>query len=91
MGSTRGWKESTLRKLNYLVESLTGRPFRETHGNFFVEGAKTGKDTRYGQLGDLFSLLSRLENLKETLNQYIALHAAKETAPAEDRPACQTT
>ncbi|KAK3679501.1 hypothetical protein LTR78_001062 [Recurvomyces mirabilis] len=70
-------------KVNDLVDCLRDRLSRDVHGNFFLEGAKTGKDTRHGQLGDLFSLLANLEGFKATMDKHIALHSPKEVVKPE--------
>ena len=82
-GTNTGLERIDATKLNTLLGSLTDGLSRDAHGNFFVEGAKTGKDTRHGQLGDLFSLMSRLEGFKTTMDRYIALHAPKEVVKTE--------
>ncbi|KAK3073623.1 hypothetical protein LTR53_004633 [Teratosphaeriaceae sp. CCFEE 6253] len=82
-GTNTGLERINATKLNSLLQSLTGRLSRDISGNFFVEGSKTGKDTRHGQLGDLFSLMSRLEGFKTTMDWYITLHAPKEVVKSE--------
>ncbi|KAK3111643.1 hypothetical protein LTR53_012904 [Teratosphaeriaceae sp. CCFEE 6253] len=82
-GTNTGLERIDATKLNSLLESLTSRLSRDVNGNFFVEGSKTGKDTRYGQLGDLFSLMSRLEGFKTIMDKYITLHTPKEVVKPE--------
>ncbi|KAK4902822.1 hypothetical protein LTR27_000761 [Elasticomyces elasticus] len=72
-------------KLNDLFHTLTNQLSRDVQGNFFVEGAKTGKDTRHGQLGDLYSLRAQLDGFETTMDKYIALHAPKEKE-VEEKP-----
>ncbi|KAK4570165.1 hypothetical protein LTR86_002245 [Recurvomyces mirabilis] len=82
-GTNTGLERIDGTKVNDLVDSLRERLSRDVHGNFFLEGAKTGKDTRHGQLGDLFSLLANLEGFKTAMDKYIALHAPKEVVKPE--------
>lgn len=82
-GTNTGLERIDATKVNELVDALRSRLSRDVHGNFFVEGAKTGKDTRHGQLGDLFSLMSHLENFQGTMDRYIALHGPKEVVEVE--------
>ncbi|KAK5680322.1 hypothetical protein LTS10_007249 [Elasticomyces elasticus] len=85
-GTNTGLDRIDATKLNDLFNTLTNRLSRDVQGNFFVEGAKTGKDTRHGQLGDLYSLRAQLDGFKTTMDKYIALHAPKEKE-AEEKPA----
>ncbi|KAK4956821.1 hypothetical protein LTR10_006349 [Elasticomyces elasticus] len=85
-GTNTGLDRIDATKLNDLFNTLTNRLSRDVQGNFFVEGAKTGKDTRHGQLGDLYSLRAQLDGFKTTMDKYITLHAPKEKE-AEEKPA----
>ncbi|KAK5715080.1 hypothetical protein LTR15_010496 [Elasticomyces elasticus] len=82
-GTNTGLERIDATKLNTLLTSLTERLSRDAHGNFFVQGARTGKDTRHGQLGELFSLVTRLEGFKTTMDKYIELHSPKDVPEAE--------
>jgi hypothetical protein len=82
-GTNTGLERIDGTKLNDLLDNVRDRLCRDAHGNFFIKGAKTGKDTRHGQLGDLFSLLSRLEDFKSTMDRYIALHMPKPVVKPE--------
>ncbi|KAK5706949.1 hypothetical protein LTR17_021146 [Elasticomyces elasticus] len=48
-GTNTGLDRIDATKLNDLFNTLTNRLSRDVQGNFFVEGAKTGKDTRHGK------------------------------------------
>ncbi|KAK5697912.1 hypothetical protein LTR97_006871 [Elasticomyces elasticus] len=85
-GTNTGLDRIDATKLNDLFNTLTNRLSRDVQGNFFVEGAKTGKDTRHGQLGDLYSLRAQLDGFKTTMDKYIALHAPKEKE-MDEKPA----
>ncbi|KAK5739316.1 hypothetical protein LTR17_005422 [Elasticomyces elasticus] len=74
---------ANLAALAIFATSITDRLSRDVHGNFFIKGSKTGKDTRHGELGELFSLVTRLEEFKTIITKYIALLTPKEKEMAE--------
>ncbi|KAK3657434.1 hypothetical protein LTR22_009300 [Elasticomyces elasticus] len=74
---------ANLAALATFATSITDRLSRDVHGNFFIKGSKTGKDTRHGELGELFSLVTRLEEFKTIVTKYIALLTPKEKEMAE--------
>lgn len=65
------------RQLNESLEFVTNRLSSDVCGNIFIEGGSLGNDKRHGQLGEVFSLMSRPEGFKATMDDYIALHAWK--------------
>ncbi|KAK4547701.1 hypothetical protein LTR36_000659 [Oleoguttula mirabilis] len=78
-GTNTGLDRIDATRLNELLESVKQRLSRDVYGNIFIKGGNLGNDKRHGQLGEVFSLMSRLEGFKVTMDNYIALHAPKKT------------
>lgn len=70
-------------KLNALVEHVRSRLSTDVYGNHFIQGTRLSNDRRHGDLGELFTLMNKLDSFKASMDTYIALHAPKEVVKAE--------
>ncbi|KAK3632545.1 hypothetical protein LTR56_016288 [Elasticomyces elasticus] len=62
---------AALHVLSSLATSISDRLSRDVHGNFYIQGAKTGKDNRHGQLVEIFALIKGLEEFGRTMDKYL--------------------
>ncbi|KAK5706952.1 hypothetical protein LTR17_021149 [Elasticomyces elasticus] len=62
---------AALHILSSLATSISDRLSRDVHGNFYIQGAKTGKDNRHGQLVEVFALIKGLEEFRRTMDKYL--------------------
>ncbi|KAK5715082.1 hypothetical protein LTR15_010498 [Elasticomyces elasticus] len=68
---------AALRSIGTLAGSINEKLSSDIYGNFFIEGAKIGKDTRHGELGVLFTVVARAEELTVAIDKRTAALAPK--------------
>ncbi|KAI7538365.1 hypothetical protein KC331_g10406 [Hortaea werneckii] len=84
-GSNTGLERLDASKLNQLLDHVRTRLSSDLYGNLFIEGGSLARDKRHGDLGELFTLMAKLDSFKASMDKYIELHAPKE-APKPEKP-----
>jgi len=70
-------------KLNGLLDYVQSRLSSDVHGNLIIKGTRLSNDRRHGDLGELFTLMNKLESSKASMDTYITLHTPKEVVKVE--------